>query len=271
MPVRGHNKHGNGAGKKSDNFAELCGFIKDKCSNLKEDNISVNDAIEDLNDHFSNEGDKLSDTEKTALNVITLLLPVLNALVANRKDETLSIHETKINRLQVGVRKNEYASDALDQYSRRENVRITGIPEGEGTEENLVDKIIQVASSMGVVIDVSSFNDVHRLGVKRPGQNRQIIVRFMNRTLKIKFLSGRKNLKNTDYKNVFINEDLTKLRFKLFQMVRKCEEVKSASTRDGKIICYLQNGTKAVISSPDDLFKIGFQDVDYQKLGLAEL
>jgi hypothetical protein len=50
-------------------------------------------------------------------------------------------------------------------------------------------------------------------------------------------------------------------------MVRKCEEVKSASTRDGKIICYLQNGTKAVISSPDDLFKIGFQDVDYQKLG----
>jgi hypothetical protein len=141
--------------------------------------------------------------------------------------------------LQVVVRKNEYASDALDQYSRRENVRITGIPEGEGTEENLVDKIIQVASSMGVVIDVSSFNDVHRLGVKRPGQNRQIIVRFMNRTLKIKFLSGRKNLKNTDYKNVFINEDLTKLRFKLFQMVRKCEEVKSASTRDGKIICYL--------------------------------
>ena len=102
MPVRGHNKHGNGAGKKSDNFAELCGFIKDKCNNLKEDNISVNDAIEDLNDHFINEGDKLSDTEKTALNVITLLLPVL---VANRKDETLSIHETKINRLQVGVRK----------------------------------------------------------------------------------------------------------------------------------------------------------------------
>jgi hypothetical protein len=84
-------------------------------------------------------------------------------------------------------------------------------------------------------------------------------------------LSGRKYLKNTDYKNIFINEDLTKLRFKLFQMVRKCEEVKSASTRDGNIICYLQNGTKAVISSPDDLFKIGFQDVDYQKLGLAEL
>jgi hypothetical protein len=82
---------------------------------------------------------------------------------------------------------------------------------------------------------------------------------------------GNDHIAFTDYKNVFINEDLTKLRFKLFQMVRKCEEVKSASTRDGKIICYLQNGTKAVISSPDDLFKIGFQDVDYQKLGLAEL
>jgi hypothetical protein len=92
---------------------------------------------------------------------------------------------------------------------------------------------------MGVVIDVSSFNVVHRLGVKHPGQNRWSIVRFMNRTLKNTFLSGRKKLKNTDYKNIFINEDLTKLRFKLFQMVRKCEDVKSASTRDGKIICSL--------------------------------
>jgi hypothetical protein len=80
MLVRGHNKHGNGAGTKSDYFAELCGFIKDKCSNLKEDNISVNDAIEDLNDRFSNEGDKLSDTEKTALNVITVLLLVLHSI-----------------------------------------------------------------------------------------------------------------------------------------------------------------------------------------------
>jgi hypothetical protein len=26
MLVRGHNKHGNGAGTKSDYFAELCGF-----------------------------------------------------------------------------------------------------------------------------------------------------------------------------------------------------------------------------------------------------
>ena len=54
-------------------------------------------------------------------------------------------------------------------------------------------------------------------------------------------------------------------------MVRICEDLKSASTRDGKIIRSLPNGTKAVISSPDDLFKIGFQDVDYKKLDLAEL
>ena len=47
---------------------------------LKEDNISVNDAIEDLNDRFSNEGDKLSATEKTALNVITVLLLVLHSI-----------------------------------------------------------------------------------------------------------------------------------------------------------------------------------------------
>jgi hypothetical protein len=62
--MRGHNKHGNGAGKKSDNFAELCGFIKDKCSNLKEDNISVNDAIEDLNDHFHSRGASIDQVNR---------------------------------------------------------------------------------------------------------------------------------------------------------------------------------------------------------------
>jgi hypothetical protein len=62
--------------------------------------------------------------------------------------------------LQVGVRKNEYASDALDQYSRRENVRITGIPEGEGTEENLifVNKDILVISVFQVFASRQKFN-----------------------------------------------------------------------------------------------------------------
>ena len=73
------------------------------------------------------------------------------------------------------------------------------------------------------------------------------------------------------FKDVFISEDLTKLRFKLFQMVRKLDDVKHAYTRDGKIHGILRNGSKFFIDTPDDLFKIGITDIDYRALGLAEL
>jgi vacuolar-type H+-ATPase subunit B/Vma2 len=61
--------------------------------------------------------------------------------------------------LEVGVRKIEYASDALEQYSRRENVRITGIPEGEGIEEKIfVNKDILVISVFQVFASRQKFN-----------------------------------------------------------------------------------------------------------------
>lgn len=48
--------------------------------------------------------------------------------------------------------------------------------------------------------------------------------------------------------------------------------VKNAHTRDGKIPCFIKNGSdRVVIASPDDLFKLGIVDVDYKKLGLTEL
>jgi hypothetical protein len=46
MLVRGHNKHGNGAGKKSDNFAEL---IKDK-QRLKFHKKQFGSCIQHVND-----------------------------------------------------------------------------------------------------------------------------------------------------------------------------------------------------------------------------
>ena len=75
---------------------------------MKDDNMSGNETMEVLNERFIKESDNLQDTEKTALNVMTLLMPILDAFSA-RRDEILMVHDTKINRLQVGVRNIEYA------------------------------------------------------------------------------------------------------------------------------------------------------------------
>ena len=212
----------------------------------------------------------LQNRKKTALNVVTLLLPVMDILVSTRQHELVGEHNTKINRLQVSVRNNEYAHDNLEQYTRRENLRLSNIPEAD--DENLVQVIIDIGKELGVNIEPSCISAVHRLGVKRAGKVRQVLVRFVNRESRMQYITRRKELKNSEhFKDVFISEDLTKLRFKLFQLVRKLDIVKNAFTRDGKIHGVLKSGAKFMIESPDDLFKIGVDEIDNKALGLAEL
>jgi hypothetical protein len=85
---------------------------------------------------------------------------------------------------------------------------------------------------------------------------------------------GKKLLKgNTSYDKVFINEDLTTLRFKLFHYIKSMDLVKSVTTRDGKMHCQMKNGKKEVVETPDDLFKLGVNNihVTYTDFGLLDM
>ena len=151
---------GKGAGKANDKkavscFADFCAMIKGKCDDLKDESIPFNDAIEDLSTHFKSESTKMSDTEKTAVNVMNLLLPVLDVLVTNRRDDQHNRHEVKINRLEAGVRSNEYANDNLCQYSRRDNIRISGVPEvaGDVADKNLLETLSKIGAAMNIEVD----------------------------------------------------------------------------------------------------------------------
>jgi hypothetical protein len=116
-----------------------------------------------------------------------------------------------------------------------------------------VKVLANVGGEIGVSLQPSDVSAIHRLGVRRGSNSRQIIARFVSREKKMEFLTRRKELKKSErFKTVFISEDLTKLRFKLFQLVRKSDNVKNAYTRDGRILGTLQNGTKFSIESPDD-------------------
>lgn len=123
-------------------FSDICLYIKDTCDELKENNMSVDEPIDLLTDRFAKEGEKLPESEKTALNVVSLMLPVLDALVTTRREETFAVHETKINRLQVSVRNNEYVSDSLSQYFLKDNIRVFGVPEVD--QEDLGQTIIDI-------------------------------------------------------------------------------------------------------------------------------
>lgn len=68
-----------------------------------------------------------------------------------------------------------------------------------------------------------------------------------------------------------LNEDLTAMRFELLQLVKGLNNVKTVFTRDGKIHCNMKDNSKIVIENPDDLFKLGLDEVDYKLFGIVDL
>lgn len=61
--------------------------------------------------------------------------------------------------------------------------------------------------------------------------------------MKLQILVHKKGLKGSaKYGKVFIQEDLTTMRFKLLRFTKDLECVKTVTTREGKIVCYLKNG-----------------------------
>lgn len=178
-----------------------------------------------------------------------------------------------------------YKHDKLEQYTRRESIRLVGISEeADETTEALQQKIVKVAADAGVEMSTSDISVCHRLGNKAPDQLQQgrspkprpIVCKFVSRASKIKLMAAKKNLKDkSEYKRVFINDNLTAMRAKMLAVVKESPNVESSFTKDGKIMCFLKDDKRArkrpvMVETPDDLFKIGLDSVDYVRLGLQD-
>ena len=170
--------------------------------------------------------------------------------------------------MRASARLNAYENDRLQQYTRRENIRISGIIETDG--ERLKTKIIELEEEMDLHITERDINVCHRLGANKGNRTRAIIVRFFARDIKHDFLVNKNKLRNKEnYRGVYINEDLTPLRSKLLQYVKRQDVVESAFTREGKVICRTRDGSRVTIETPDNLFKLGLTNEDYAALGLG--
>jgi hypothetical protein len=153
------------------------------------------------------------------------------------------------------------AVDSLEQYSRRNCIRIGPIPEEQ--EENVLDIVKHVAESAGVNLPDGAIDRAHRVG-KKPteGQthNRSIIVKFTSYEHKATLMKARKNLKTVDGSvlfqdrrwpalpppagarpakhKIYINDDLTKERAKVAAKARTLKKDKLIDdtwVRDGAV------------------------------------
>ena len=108
----------------------------------------------------------------------------------------------------------------------------------------------------------------YRVGKPRAGGGaRQTVVRFLSRRKRDDVYQARFALKGKS-KDVYINEDLTPLRYAVMRRAKTSPQVKSVSTKHGQISCKMQDDSIKLIRTPDDLFDVGLDDIEYRDFKL---
>lgn len=182
----------------------------------------------------------------------------LNDEVKTLREENVSL-KNQNSELEKKVVEVENVNEALEQYGRRNSVRISGVPvrQNEVTD----DLVLDIAAALDVPMDMWEIDRSHRVG-KATKRNRDILVKFVSYRSRQKLYSRRKELRDNDATTgVFINEDLTQSRSKLLYNARLLTKgdtaiFKAAYSSDGKIFILDKSDTRHLIQSNDSLNKL---------------
>ncbi|GFR93002.1 hypothetical protein ElyMa_000881600 [Elysia marginata] len=159
--------------------------------------------------------------------------------VTQLKDErSILVDEVESIRQCVTIARDEL--NELNQYSKRNNVRVFGIRDSstESLEKSsdLVKNIIKIK----LKLDLRDYDidKAHRVGKYRPSSDRAIIVRFNSHSAAEKVLYNRRALKDS---GITIMEDLTKTNVQTLVKVKELASTQQTWTRRGEIFAKNQN------------------------------
>ena len=137
-----------------------------------------------------------------------------------------------LEKMIVGVKRHAVENE---QYSRRENIRIMGLPEEQG--ENCVTKTFEwIRSKLHSDIKVEDIAIAHRV---KGGTPRSMIVRFSSRSAKEQVIQKRRVLKAS---GITVCDDLCKEMFLVLNRARNDARVSNAWSWGGKIFAKLKTG-----------------------------
>lgn len=163
----------------------------------------------------------------------------------------------KIDKLIEKVNTLEVDRDTSEQYSRRNSIRISGIPVSD--REDTDEIVLNLAEEINCNIKLSDIDRSHRIGKMRKDNTKDLIVKFATYRARDRFMRARTNLKNNEkFKKTFINEDLTKSRSELLFKARKMQKddrspVNQVWSWDGRIFVKDNTNGCHLISNEADL------------------
>ena len=189
----------------------------------------------DINDKFNNINDKLVTIKSGFKEYLADLAAesvskIKDSIIETLRVENSLLHE-KIDKLESWISVLETDLDKQDQYSRRNNLDIQGIPDSVPDDQ---EKVIEIFNQINVKINKFNIDDCHRMGKSK----KTTIVRFVNRknckAVLEKMFGLNRKLDNEKLgfqwdARIFVSENVTPYKQHL---PWKCRELKQA----GKIL-----------------------------------
>ena len=161
----------------------------------------------------------LAKVEENIISTINCLkeeiINLKDIVIKRLQEENKKLRE-KCSKLENDVISNESSVNALEQYGRRNNIVVSGIPL-HVSDRDLEETVISVLFDIEVNVSPNDVEAYHRIGKPDSNKSKKTIVRFLNRKHCKKALLNRRKLQNLDKEKhsfsqntkVFINENLT--------------------------------------------------------------
>ena len=157
-----------------------------------------------------------------------------NASEINHLKSQIEQKDNQIKTLEQSNTKIAKTLNDLDQYGRRQNIRLNNVPLGEDDNcEEVVLGILNRALPSDEALTSTEISRCHPLGKANRNNNRQVIIKFVSYKAKAKVYAARFNLSN-----VYMSEDFTPSNQKIIDKLvayKKAKRIKSFWTIDGKI------------------------------------
>ncbi|XP_077983091.1 uncharacterized protein LOC144437932 [Glandiceps talaboti] len=215
------------------------------------------------------------DTTSASLEYFNSLFEDFRTRIATVESEN-KVTKEKNEELTKRVADLEKALEDQNQYSRRENIEIHGIPETNEANENTDATVIRVLQKIDPGITPNNIEVTHRIGRKFTERDpstpkprpRPIIVKFSGRKIRDSVYKNKKKIINTttdtlgytEKNRIYINENLTPTARKLLKSAnekRKALNYKYLWTRNGFIYVKKFDATTVInIRNEHDLIKI---------------
>ena len=256
---------------------------------LEHTNQQIEQKVTEIKDIHVKE---MSDMKDLHVKEMTDVKDFYEGQITDLKDQ-LSSRDATLADIIKDKNEIQHQVDAVSQYNRRDNVKITGVPYAEG--ENLVEIVNDIAQHIGASAPDAS--TIHRIFTKddtvvttasgRRTKHPSIIMRMVRRTSKFELMDKRKVLRtqpHPNYPDMAIYEDLTPLRSRILYALRNREDAeghkvfKFTWTKEGRIYCRTEEESKKklpngkqpkphIVNRLEDLSDLGFTQEEINGIG----